>query len=448
MKRNGFLAVVCLLVFIFSFSYLITNYVIPSLNTNKVTFSQTTCLTERVTDDMSIYDIAKLYRDSNATVEIIGSYSTGSSNYSVLGSGVVVASTGYKTTSLDENIEASRGSYVATNYHVVEFMDESSYSNKTLKLRAEDEVQYPCSILWSNKNLDIAVVYAEVSYNYVTMVDRWIDCDSSQRLDYEEIFTIGSPLEMQYLNRLTIGNIASNNEITMFTGEDVYTYTENGDMKYSLTGSYPMKETTVVDNVYEEVIDIALGISGGNSGGGCFDAKGNLFGLTTLGTTVEQTDGNQMNGVVPIYPVMKVLDKLIANNETSSNYKIFTISDLGIVGLDSLEAYYSSYVKKQTSFSHYFINGKFYSSFYDSIFDFEDDGYCVITNSETVSSLSNMRSGAVIASVKKDGQNSQIKNRNDLLYFMLTLNEGDSFTIYYKTKGLIGDITSSATIQF
>ena len=452
MKKNSIATTITVLILVFVFSVLTTNFFLPLFNSNDkaVTYTQTNCLTDKVTDDMSIYDIAKMYRNSNATVEVIGSLTYDGAKYNALGSGVVVASTGYKTTTLNPQVEARKGSYIATNYHVVEFLENPLYDNQSISIRAEDEVMHSCEVLWSNKNLDIAIIYADVSFDYVKMVDRWVECSEEDRLDYEEIFTIGSPLDTQYLNRLTVGNIASNNPLKMFTAQTIYAYLQNGEMKYSLSQDYNyQRPTTVLDNLYEGVIDISLGISGGNSGGGCFDRNGNLLGLTTLGTSVEQTDGNQMNGAVPIYPVMKVIDKIIANHEANANHKIVTPEELGLVVLDKTEAYYVRYIKEYTSFSYYFFINKFYDSNYSDIFDFSDNGVCILSNSSSISSIGNIRAGAVITSCKiNNGEQIDIKTRNDLLYNLLTLASGDVLTITYKTEILGIPVTSTATISF
>ena len=416
-------------------------------------YSDTNCLTENLTDDMSIYDIAKYYRDSNGTVMIIGSFTEDGDKYKTCGSGVVVASTGYKTSTLSGQITASMGSYIATNYHVIDFLYNTVYSGKTLEVMAENEVKYPCSVLWADKNLDVAVLYADVSYNYIKMVDRWVDCAGKDKLDLEEVFTIGTPVTTsvnieQYLNRFTRGDVASDNSITMATGQTVYAYSNGNDMEYSYQDDTGRTETVVLDNVYEGIIDIAVGISGGNSGGGCFDKKGNLIGLATLGTSVSVTDGNQMNGAVPIYPIMKVLDKLIANKETAANYKIYSIESLGLIGIDSTEAKYARLVKSETKFSHYFVNGKFYNGTYSGLFEFSDEGYCVLTNrSENATIANNIRSGEIIKSCQVNGGAARkITDRNDLLYLLLDLDQGDTLTINYETTTLLINMQKSVTV--
>lgn len=441
MKKNNFFAILSSLVLVVIFSFLITNYLLPIMQKamNHVTYSETYCVSDKITEGMRPREIAQLYRDSNATVEVIGSYSTSTSSYNSLGSGVVVASTGYTTTTLEENFQTNQGSYIATNYHVIEFYYDSANSNKEIKVRAEDEILYSCDILWSDKNLDLAILYAEVSYNYVKMADRWIACEKKDRLDIvDELFTIGTPLEQQYLNSYSEGGMKNNNNITMFTIKDAYVYNEDGKPKESSIYKTSSTERTLLDNVYEQIINIDVGISGGNSGGGCFDRNGNLIGLVTLGTSYDQTDGNQINGAVPIYPIIQVLDRVIANNEASQDYKIYKITDLGFYGTDAKEAAKVKYMKKQEgSFEYYYLNGVFYESSYSSLFNFSDNGYCLLKN--TNSTLSNIRSGYVIESIKVGltGQTQTINSRNDLIYLLLSVNKGDVITINYKTTGLI-----------
>ena len=362
------------------------------------TYSETNCLTDKITDEMSVYDIAKLYRDSNATVEVqVSGYSKREAkSYTSLGSGVCIASNGYTTTSLSTNITASKGSYIVTNYHVISFYDDSNYSSVSSLVVTEDEETHSTKLVWLNKDLDVAILYTEDNFDYVKMVDRWIDCDKDSRLDYEQVFTIGTPLDPMYLNRLTVGNIASNNNNYMLT---VDTYYPTSNSYSSISG------VTVLSNVYEDVIDVSLGISSGNSGGGCFDANGYLIGLTTLGSSASQTAGNQMNGVVAIYPVTKVLDKLIANNEQNCSYSVQTLESNSIKGVDYFEASYMIAIEEETNkektiFPYYYIDGSTYSTtLYSTVMQkvSQTKGYSVLSSSST--KLSALKQGDVITKV-------------------------------------------------
>ena len=394
MKKGGFWFAVFTLVFVLGFSYVCTEYIIPYFRTH-YSYSETTCLTDRVTSSMDVYDIARMYRDNGATVEVI--IRRGGQDYSY-GSGVCVASNGYKTSTLETEYTAAQGSYIATNYHVISPMIESSStSNFSVHVTSEkkdaegnaSEGTYPSEILWYNKDLD----------------------SEANKLDYEQIFVIGTPLQPMYLNRLTVGNIASNKSMTMMTVKEL------------------SSGTTVVDNLYEDVIDIYAGITPGNSGGGVFDANGYLIGLATLGSDVTDIGGNFMNGAVPIYPVMKALDKIIVNKETSATNKVYDLEKLNIKGYDENEAGIISYYS-------YYLDGQYYTNA-----SLNETGYYINSSSIGLSSV-------LVKSVKvNDGEETfTILDRNDLIYLLLSLKEGDKVTFNYKISHILGSTTNSKTI--
>lgn len=442
------ISVVLTLVIILAVSFFTTSCLLPNLKDwfGKRTYSQTNCLTSTITEDMDVYDIAKHYRDGNATVAILvtGYNKSTKKSYESLGSGVCVASNGYKT-NLDNQYVASKGSYIVTNYHVIDFYDSNEFSNLTLEIMTDNENTYDCSLLWHNKDLDVALIYCdEVNLNYVTMKDRLIDSERRDRLDYEQIFTIGTPLELDYLNRLTVGNVASDNPMIFYTSEKIYPYTTaNGTVSFT---NYPSSYNSrtmydVVSNVYEDVVDIALGISPGNSGGGCFDKNGYLIGLSTLGGDVDETNGNQMNGMVGIYPIVKVLDRIIDNNENDAAHDIFTFESLGIKGLDAIEASYASYIKERSGYGNYYLDKTIYSTSYSKAFNFDEAGFYIISNSSKFA----IPNGNYITSAKLNNEALvEINDRNDLIYLLLKTKNGDKVEFNY-TSGLI---TKTATINF
>lgn len=431
MKKN-WLTLTFSMIFVLALSIVGAKFLMPLINLR--TYSQTACLTDQITESMDVYDIAKLYRDNHATVAVtVQGYNTSDGyTYTSLGSGVCVASNGYETTSLDNNIVASMGSYVVTNYHVIDMVYLSEYTNEKIKLITEEEKEYSCELLWSNKNLDVAVLYCEENLDYVEMCDRIVSPDENEQLDYEPIFTIGTPLDLSYLNRLTRGEVASNNLMVMPNAEYVY----------------PNANTTVIGlyNVYEDIVDITAGITNGNSGGGCFDESGRLIGLTTLGLNVEDTGGNQMNGIVPIYPVIEIIDKLISNKETSTSYTIYTLNDLGLVGFDAYEAYYVTAFQEDGTYPYYYFEGNFYSTYtYEDVFNFENEGYYVLSNSAT-NSLGNIPNGSVITAFQISGQEKiEITQRNDLIYALLQIDDGD--TVVFTYTGTLG-LPTNQTVQF
>ncbi len=439
MKRT-WLTLTFSMIFVLIISVFGANYLVPLLALR--TYSETACLTDQIDESMDVYDIAKLYRDNCATVAVTveGVNLEDGYTYMSLGSGVCVASKGYETTSLDSNIVASRGSYLVTNYHVIDMIFSSEYVGQKIQVITENEQTYSASLLWSNKNLDVALLYCEANFDYVQMKDRIINPQEDERVDYEPVFTIGTPLDLSYLNRLTKGDIANNNLMVLPNVE----YVDDPDDNMVI-GLY---------NVYEDIIDISAGITNGNSGGGCFDENGILIGLTTIGLGVGSTGGNQMNGIVPIYPIIEILDKQISNKEKGTSLSVYTVETLGIKGFDSYEAYYvSSYYEigaedagpTGETHNYYYFEGEFYPViFYQDDFEFSGDGYYILKNSST--QLNSLPQGTVINTVTINGYNLiNIIDRNDFIYALLQIDDGD--LVEFACTGSFGQ-TFNKTIQF
>lgn len=413
MKKGGFWFVVFTLVFVLGFSYVCNEYIVPFFNV-KYTYSETKCITDSITEDMDVYQIADKYSKEGAVTRVVISY--GGTDIS-WGSGVCVASNGYKTTSLVAEYTASKGSYFATNYHVIEDLVTSSGYSVRMEMEEKDEngdlsiSEYPAKLLWQNKDLDVAIIYTEYNFGYVSMRDSWIDYDQTGR-HRESVFIIGTPLDEQNRNRVTTGGIGS------IVGINANTTKVVGGKQ-------------VLNNYYEDVIDLTADISSGNSGGGVFDKKGRLIALATLGITYEDGGVSAYNGATSIYPVMKALDKVIVNNETTEVHKIYDLEALGIKGYDGNEA---NIIKSHSGY----LDGNYYSNV-----TFSDYGYYVYSSSCGLSR------GMVIKKAKLTQGDvvteAEILDRNDLIYFLLKANAGDSLTITYNigTYSLSKNITLS-----
>ncbi|MBP3344675.1 MAG: trypsin-like peptidase domain-containing protein [Clostridia bacterium] len=445
-------AVLGSLALVLAVSFAFNHWVMPLFDSilgkkeNPKTYSQTNCLTDQITAEMDMYDIAISYRDGQAAVGVLVSGKNTVKNQmdSFHGSGVCVASKGYVT---EDGYTASKGSYIATNYHVVSTFYENEYKDVTVRIRTEEEKDYSCSVLWADRTLDLAIIYCDgVNLNYVTMKDKIIFPEEGEKFDYEPIFTIGCPLDMdEYLNRMTTGNIGTNDTLEMYTTETVYPFTSNGSISYynsGYTGAYE-----VLSTMYEDVVDITAGISKGNSGGGCFDENGYLIGLNTLGTSESLTAGNQMNGIVPIYPIMQILDRVIWNYETDETDKaIYSFENLGLYGIDAFEAAEANDVLLSINgSSYYYLNGKFYVNLtYALGFSYTGSGYYVLSSDGTTEFNKLARGNIITSCTDADGKVHTIENRNDFIYFMLGLERGDSVSVTIKTSG---GATSTKTIQ-
>ena len=438
------------LVFVLLMSFIGSKFLLPMLKFG-TTYSETNCITDQVTQEMTRAEIAKLYRDNNSTVAVMvkGQSIERGLEITSLGSGAVIASKGYETTTLPTTYTASKGSYIVTNHHVIEMLNEPDfYTNCAVAIKVENEKTYPCELIWSNKDLDVAILYCDTcNMDYIRMADRSINCSIDQRLDItDKIFTIGTPLNISYLNRYTEGNIASNNPMVMATALNIYPYMDQGTLKYR---KYLRNGSgyTVLDNVYEDTIDISLGMTAGNSGGGCYDSKGLLVGLTTLGSSADRTGGNQMNGAVSIYPVIEVLDRIIANNEKYSSNVVLDIEKLGLKGFDETEAKFISTMNDEYgNYNCFYLDGQLYDSTYTQDFSFKGNGYYVISNNNSYSALSPISRGCVITSYQiDDGVVKAVENRNDLLYGLLQVNNKEKLTLNYNNTY---NFSKSVSIQF
>ena len=144
MKKTSWYAVLGTLLVVLVLSFLCTQFLLPLIN--EKTYSETNCLNDQITGEMDVYDIAKLYRDSNATCAVIvkGQSTEISNSYiSSLGSGVAIASKGYEIQTSENTYVASKGSYIATNYHVIEMFDSDAYTNCSASIMVENEMTYP-----------------------------------------------------------------------------------------------------------------------------------------------------------------------------------------------------------------------------------------------------------------------------------------------------------------
>lgn len=406
------------------------------LTSTPKTYLTSYCQNERIAEDMTRNQIAKVYSPSCVVVHCSATDPTKRYSLPVFGSGVCIAAKGFQA----GEYTASKGMYFATNYHVVSFALDPLYSQYTTKIQIETSVssqRYDAQLLWANKDLDVAVVYCDESFDFgwINMKDRLVFSEDKDKPYYEDIFVIGTPRSVNYKNTLTLGNISNNNfQLLEVTADDYYSYNLNGELKVTndkevVSGkySYVSRYTThrdFYDNVYENTVLMNCDIAGGNSGGGVFDCYGNLIGLATLGKSVDYSGSAAMNFMVPVYPIMQVLNKLIIENETGTRQTIYTMEKMKFVGIDSYEA--MLFKSNIVSFDYYLFDGQLYDVInYDSAFQFSNYGVYVV-ESET----SNFTKGSVITGMSKNGTDfTQIDNRNDLIFFLLNCNEGEKIYV-------------------
>ena len=230
-------------------------------------------------------------------------YSTGGRNYFGFGYGYGNGNGQSKT----QEVLASTGSavvigpdYVLTNFHVVE--DATKLEVSVIPEGAEEAVTYAASLVASDENLDIAILYAPgLGIEPVTLGDS----DSLQVGDWT--ICIGNPLGEQFSGTVTVGIVSALNRAVSSTSYD----------------KYGRKET-----ITNAMIQTDAAINGGNSGGGMFSVTGELMGIPTLKYTGSAYSGSTVEGIgmcIPINAAKPLIEdvlsgkiKTVAPDESSS----------------------------------------------------------------------------------------------------------------------------------
>ena len=230
-------------------------------------------------------------------------YSTGGRNYFGFGYGYGNGNGQSKT----QEVLASTGSavvigpdYVLTNFHVVE--DATKLEVSVIPAGAEEAVTYAASLVASDENLDIAILYAPgLGIEPVTLGDS----DSLQVGDWT--ICIGNPLGEQFSGTVTVGIVSALNRAVSSTSYD----------------KYGRKET-----ITNAMIQTDAAINAGNSGGGMFNVNGELMGIPTLKYTGSAYSGSTVEGIgmcIPINAAKPMIEdvlsgkiKTVAPDESSS----------------------------------------------------------------------------------------------------------------------------------
>ena len=230
-------------------------------------------------------------------------YSTGGRNYFGFGFGYGNGNGQSKT----QEVLASTGSavvigpdYVLTNYHVVE--DASKLEVSVIPEGAEEAVTYAASLVASDENLDIAILYAPgLGLEPVTLGDS----DALQVGDWN--ICIGNPLGEQFSGTVTVGIVSALNRAVSSTSYD----------------KYGRRET-----ITNAMIQTDAAINSGNSGGGMFNVNGELMGIPTLKYTGSAYSGSTVEGIgmcIPINAAKPLIEdvlsgkiKTVAPEESSS----------------------------------------------------------------------------------------------------------------------------------
>lgn len=237
-----------------------------------------------ISEDNSINaSIQKIY---NAVV-VVEAYS--SSSKSSAGSGFV-----YKK-------DDKRG-YILTNYHVV------SGASK-IKVIDMNGKEIEATYLGGDSYADIAVI--EIDADKVLDVANIGESSKSKLGD--TVFTVGTPVNSEYIGSVTKGIISGENRTITVSN--------------SSTGTYMM-----------EVLQTDASINPGNSGGPLVNIAGEVIGITSMKLVTNSIEG--MGFAIPIETAMSSIDKLENGKKIERPFIGVTMYDIG-----SMALYYRSDIK-------------------------------------------------------------------------------------------------------
>lgn len=171
--------------------------------------------------------------------------------------------------------------YIITNNHVVE-------DSTSLTIMNTSGQTYDAEIVGTDVYSDLAVLKIKEE-GVLKVATLGISNDSKVG---DTVFTVGSPLGVEYMNTVTKG---------------------------TLSGKDRMVETTLSNGDYMmEVIQVDAAINPGNSGGPLCNLKGEVIGVNSLKLVEEEVEG--MGFAIPSETVMLIVEQLELGKEVARPY--------------------------------------------------------------------------------------------------------------------------------
>ena len=194
---------------------------------------------------------------------------------------------GARLLGLGSGIIVSDNGYILTNEHV------SGKKFSKCYVTTEDGNKYVGDVVWSNSNLDLAIVKIDGYYlEYLNLGD------SDEIYLGQDVYAIGNPIGFEFQRTVTKGIISGINRTIRIDEND--------------TSSY-----------MEDLIQTDATINEGNSGGPLIDEDGKLLGVTSI--KISSAEG--VGFAVPINVVKPIIEKFIKTGKFEESY-------LGIYGYD------------------------------------------------------------------------------------------------------------------
>ena len=207
--------------------------------------------------------------DISNVIEKVSNAVVGISKIRNIGSSVFLSDS-TENLGLATGIIISKNGYILTNQHVVGKNASSCY------ITVENGKNYTGRIIWSNVDIDLAIIKVETTFNNVANLGN-----SNSISVGETVYAIGNPIGYEFQRTVTGGIISAVDRTVKIKNEDdSYSYMSN-------------------------LIQTDATINPGNSGGPLINEEGNVIGINTIKITTAEGIGF----AIPINIVKPIIEK-------------------------------------------------------------------------------------------------------------------------------------------
>ena len=251
---------------------------------------------------LSAEEIQENGEDISNVIEKVSNAVVGISKIRNIGSSAFLSNS-TEELGLGSGIIVSKKGYIITNEHVVGKNVSSCY------VTVEDGKNYKGKIIWSNSDIDLAIIKVETIFNNVASLG------SSNSISVgNQVYAIGNPIGYEFQRTVTGGIISAVDRTVKIKNEDdSYSYMSN-------------------------LIQTDATINPGNSGGPLIDEEGNIIGINTIKITTAEGIGF----AIPINIIKPIIEKYEKYGEFKEAY-------LGIFAYDGSVM---SYMDENISFAN------------------------------------------------------------------------------------------------
>lgn len=227
---------------------------------------------------------------------------------------VIFTENGVSKIGIGSGVIISENGYILTNEHV------SGAKNSTCYVTMEDGKNYNANVVWSDSNLDLAIIKINMKCIYYAKLG-----DSDTVKVGESVYAIGNPIGFEFQKTVTSGIISALNRTFVFNEDEQ-------------TSSAFRKQSGQHDVYMSNLIQTDATINPGNSGGPLINNNGEIIGINT----VKITSAEGIGFAVPINVVKPIIQKL-------ENDGKFEEASIGIFAYDkNVIPYINSNIKFDT----------------------------------------------------------------------------------------------------